>query len=224
MKQDQFKSFTSIMIAFITILGAIAVCNATFAASDASDAEFAGMTASISAQEANLSHQLAAYEHSRVFADYRQYYDLYNLFSEEASKADESAAQALRRQMDEVGGVIAVLWHDFLPQEYIKPDNSAYDVQRELDAQWAEMAQSNDLDPAPHFEEADALRKRTWFLTADTIVFGLAFWFFTMGRIIENRWKYLIAVTGIILMLIGILEIMFPIFEWVQSVLEQVMK
>jgi hypothetical protein len=206
------------MTALIAILSATAVCYATFAASDASDAEFAGMTASISAQEAQLSNQLAAYEHSRIFATYRQYYDLYSLFSDEASKADASSAEALRRQMREIGGVIAILWHDFLPQKYIKPDYSGYDVERELDAQLAEAALSQDLDPAPHFAEADALRKRTWFLTADTIIFGLAFWFFTMGRIIENRLKYLMAFVGIILMLIGVLEIAFSVFERALSV------
>lgn len=217
MKPDRFKSFASVMTALIAILSAIAVCNATFTASDAGDAEFAGMTASISAQEAKLTNQLAAYEHSRVFADYRQYYDLYILFSDEASKADASSAEALRRQMREVGGVIAILWHNFLPPKYIKPDYSGYDVERELDAQMAEAALSQDLNPAPHFEEADSLRKRTWFLTANTIVFGLAFWFFTMGRIIENRLKYLMAFAGIILMLIGVLEIAFPVFESVLS-------
>ena len=217
MKSDRFKSFASVMTALIAILSAIAVCNATFAASNAGDAEFAGMTVAISAQEAKLSKQLEAYEHSRVFTTYRQYYDLYNLYSEEANHADGSSAEALRRQMREVGGVIAILWHYFLPPKYVKPDNSGYDVQRELDAEMAEASLSQDLDPAPHFAEADALRKRTWFLMADTVVFGLAFWFFTMGRIIENRLKYLMAFAGIILMLIGVLEMGLHVFESVFS-------
>lgn len=220
MKHEQFKSFASIMIAFITILSAIAICNATFAASDASDADFAGTTAAISAQETDLSNQLAAYEHSRAFAAYREHYDLYNLLDDEASKADASTAEVLRRQMREVGGSIAVLWHYFFPQEYIMPDNSGYDVTSELDAEWAEATQSKDLDPTPHFDEADILRRRAWFLTADTIVFGLAFWFFTLGRIIENRLKYLMAAAGIILMLIGILEIVFPVFDWIAEMVK----
>ena len=100
------------------------------------------------------------------------------------------------------------------------PDNSAYDVTSELDAEWAQATQSKDLDPTPHFDEADILRQRAWFLTADTIVFGLAFWFFTLGRIIENRLKYLMAAGGMILMLIGILEIMFPVFDWIAEVVK----
>lgn len=220
MKHEPFKSFASIMIAFITILSAIAICNATFAASDAGDADFAGTIAAISAQETKLSNQLAAYEHSRAFAAYLRHYDLYYLLDDEASKADASTAEALRRQMREVGGSIAVLWHHFFLQEHVKSDNSAYDVTSETDAEWATATQSKDLDSATHFDTADVLRQRAWFLTADTIVFGLAFWFFTLGRIIENRLKYLMAAGGIILMCIGILEIIFPVFDWIAEVVK----
>lgn len=218
MKHEPFKSFASIMIAITTILSAIAIGKATFAASDAGDADFAGTIAAISAQETNLSNQLAAYEHSRAFAAYRRHYDLYNLLRDEAGKADASTAETLRRQMREVGGSIAVLWHFFFLHEHVKLDNSGYNVTSELDAEWARATQSKDLDPAPHFDTADRLRHRAWFLTADTIVLGLAFWFFSMGRIIENSLKYLMAAGGIILMCIGALEIAFPVFDWIASV------
>jgi len=202
MKDEKFDSFAAIMVAIVLVLGALATGLAVFAASNAGDADFDGTAAAINSQETTISDSINAYDHFRAYVNYHRYEQLVSLLSDAANSTGGDNAQALQRQIREVGGVSGELRHNFFPPGYILNESEAdesYNVQRELAEARAEAARTKDLESGPHFQLADTLRQRSNLLTADLIVFALAFWFFTVAQAIQNKLKYLFAGGGFLL-------------------------
>ena len=65
MENERFKSTTAVLVAFVTVLGAIVACMATSAASGAANADFDGLNSAIRAQKAEIINEIYAYEHYR---------------------------------------------------------------------------------------------------------------------------------------------------------------
>jgi hypothetical protein len=212
MSDTRFKSFVAVLIACVTVLGAAAACLATVALSSAGDADFEGMSAAINAQREGVVNQINAYEHYRAYTAYMRYLELGYLLQEEANQADSQTAEELDRQRKEIWGLASEMRFSFFQPRYVDPEQGFYNLRRELDEAWADDLQSNDLDPTPHFSQADALRTRSSFLAADMIAFAISFWFLTLAEVIENRWKYLAVILGVLIGLGGILGILFAEF------------
>ena len=212
MPDTRFKSFVSVLIACVTILGATAACLATFALSGAGDEDFEGMSAAINAQREEVVNRINAYEHYRAYTAYIRYLELGSLFQEEATQADAERAQELNKQREEIWGLAGEMRLSFFPPGYVDTRDGSYNVQRELDEAWADDVQSSDVNPRPHFDQADALRTRSSYLIADMIIFAVSFWFLTLSQAIENRWRYLAGALGILAGLGGILGILIAEF------------
>lgn len=207
MKDDRFKSFVAVLVAIVTILGAMAACLATVAGSGASDADFNGVSAAIKAQKAEVVNDVTAYEHYRAYTAYVRYDEMGNLIYDETASSNEQEAQDLTNQRMEAWGLADALRISFFPPRYVDPDTGKYNIRRELDELWAEDAQEDDLNPRPHFTKADLLRKRSLWLTADMIVFAIAFWFLTLAQLVENRAKFFGLAFGVLIALAGTLGI-----------------
>jgi hypothetical protein len=207
MTDTRFKSFVSVLIAFVTILGASAACLASAALSGAGDADFDGMSAAINAQREEIVNQIQAYEHLRAYTAYTRYWELGYMLWNEAIEADPDTAAQLDKQRKEILGLASELNGSFFKSRYLDPQKGIYNLQRELEEAWADDVQSLDLEPRPHFERADALRTRSALLAGDMIIFAVSFWFLTLANVIENRWKYLMITLGILFGLGGILGI-----------------
>ncbi|NOH02517.1 MAG: DUF2834 domain-containing protein [Chloroflexi bacterium] len=209
MKQDNFKSYVAVMVAIVTVLGATAACLASVAVSNAGDADFAGLDASIRAQKADIINNVYAYEHYRAYTAYIRYDELGRLlYDPDADEETDLRNGALQR---EVWGVASGISSVFFSPRYINPDGQ-YDLERELQEAWAQDSQNEDLNAPPYFEESDRLRARSSFLTADMIVFAVSFWFFTLAQAAEKKIKYLWAGIGILFALGGILGILIGRF------------
>ena len=204
MESNRFKSFVAVLVAIVTVLGALTAGLAAKASSDAGDGDFAGMGAAISAQKADIINEVNAYEHYRAYTAYVRYLELGNLSYD--PNADEKDQQSLYDQQQEAWGVADGIISTFFQARYIDPDGT-YDLNRELQEARAEDEQSNDLNYAPYFDKADSLRARSSFLIGNMIVFAVSFWFLTLAQVMENRFKYFMALFGILLGLAGILGI-----------------
>jgi hypothetical protein len=204
MKQDGFKSFIAVLTAIVTVLGATAACLASVAVSTAGDNDFAGLDASIRSQKAEIINYVVAYEHYRAFTSYVRYNELGNLmFDPNADEDTDIRNGAIQR---EVWGVASGISSVFFSPRYITSDGQ-YDLERELQEEFARDAQSEDLNAAPYFEESDRQRVISSNLTADMIVFAFSFWFFTLAQATEKKIKYFWAGLGILIGLAGIMGI-----------------
>src|SRR3970040_575805 len=148
-KQDRFKSNVAILVALVTIFGAMAACLASVAASAASDADFEGVAAAINAQRSDIVNKINAYEHSRAYTSYIRYLELGSLLYAEGVSAGTDSAEA--RWM-EYWGLAEAMKILFFPPRYLDLERGGYNLQRELEEAQAEDAQFNDLNPQPHFE------------------------------------------------------------------------
>lgn len=209
MKQESFKSLIAVLTAVVTVLGATAACLASVAVSNAGDADFAGLDSSIRAQKAEIVNHVQAYEHYRAFTSYVRYNELGNLLYD--PNADEETSFRNGALQREVWGLASGISSVFFRPRYIDADGS-YDLERELQEAFAEDAQSGDLNPAPHFEESDRLRRRSSFLTASMIPLAFSFWFFTLAQATEKNIKYLWAVLGVLIGLLGVTGILLGRF------------
>lgn len=212
MKDDRFKSFVAVLVAIVTILGAMAACLATVAGSSASDADFNGVSAAIKAQKAEVVNDVTAYEHYRAYTSYLRYEEMGNLIYDESVNSSGKDTQELANQRMEAWGLADALKIYFFPPRYVDPETGRYNLRRELDELWAEDTQADDLNAQPHFSEADLLRNRSLLLTADMIIFAIAFWFLTLAQIFENRAKYLGLVCGVLIALAGTFGILIVEF------------
>ena len=202
MENERFKSTTAVLVAFVTVLGAIVACMATSAASGAANADFDGLNSAIRAQKAEIINEIYAYEHYRAFTDYSRYLELGNLLYDPNATEEVSVANGVVQR--EVWGVASGIKSLFFQSRYITPEGT-YDLQRELDEAIAEDAQSEDLNPDPYFAESDRMHRRSSFLTADMIVLAVSFWFLQLAQVTEKRIKYLWLTFGILLGLGGIM-------------------
>lgn len=203
MKEDNFKSLVAVLVAVVTVLGATTACLASVATSTAGDLDFSGLDASIRAQKEDIINTIYAYEHYRAFTTYKRYEELGYLLYD--PNADEQTALRNRALQDEAWGVAAGLTNFFIAR-YINSDGQ-YDLERELQEEWARDAQLHDLDAEPHFLESDVERNRSSFLTANMITFAVSFWFLTVAQITETKLKYLWIGIGIFIALVGIVGI-----------------
>lgn len=191
MKEDRFKSVVAVLVAVVTVLGASAVCLAAVAVSSAGDMDFSGLDISIRAQKAEIINHINAYEHYRAFTDYLRYDEL-------GYQVDDVAEQ------NEAWGVAEAIRYEFFNSRYLSTDRLFYDITRELNSEWAEDTQQEDLNPQPYFDEADTLRVISSSRAGMMIVFAVSFWFLTLAQATEKSIKYLWISLGVLFALSGI--------------------
>jgi hypothetical protein len=209
MGAERFKSVVAVLIALVTILGASAACLSAVAVSQASDQDFFGMSAAINAQRAEIINRVNAFEHARAFATFRRYFELGNLlWNDSADKEAEVAAQ-MQAQSEEYWGLAGEMRQTFFFPRYVGSDGTTYDIERELQEEWADDLQTDDLESGSYFAASDLFRTKSSLLAGDMIVFALAFWFLTLAQVTESRLKYVWSTLGVIAGLAGILGIIF---------------
>ncbi|MEY2817750.1 MAG: hypothetical protein ACKOBL_16115 [Chloroflexota bacterium] len=204
MKHESFKSVIAVLTAIVTVLGATAACLASVAVSTAGDNDFAGLDASIRSQKAEIINYVVAYEHYRAFTSYVRYNELGNLMFDPDADPDTDARNGIIQR--ELWGVASGISSVFFSPRYITSDGN-YDLERELQEEYARDAQNEDLNSAPYFEESDRQRNISSSLTADMIVFAFSFWFLTLAQATEKKIKFLWAGMGIIIGIFGIVGI-----------------
>lgn len=76
MQDNRFKSTMAVLVAFVSVMGAVTAYLATVAASSAGDEDFTGHNASINAQKIENVNYINTYEHYRAFGEYSHYLEL----------------------------------------------------------------------------------------------------------------------------------------------------
>lgn len=197
MKEDKFKSLIAVLIAVITVLGASAACLSAVAVSNASDADFAGIDASLRAEKADIINNINAYADYRAYTEYVRYNELGYLLFEENGNSGEA------------WGLADGLSFSFFNARYLNSD-STYNLERNLQESFAQDGENEDLNAEPYFVKSKALRENSLFLSVNMIVFAVSFWFLTLAQAAESKIKYvwlgfgaLCGLAGIIGLLIG---------------------
>ncbi len=202
-RSDRFQTAIAILIALVTLAGAALGARAALVSTAAGDEDFYGLAASLNAEETKALNTLTMYRNYRAYTAYTRYNVLGDLVAEDRERASDEARSETLGQAMQTAWALAVTVNDFFPARYLNRDGQ-YDVERELGEAWAEAAMKKDLDPQPHFAAANILRGKVSHLLIIIILFTMAVWFFTLAQGLRHTLRYVLAVGGVGLTLVGI--------------------
>ena len=173
---DSFQMVIAILIALVTLVGAVIAWRASVASVQAGDADFAGLIAVLNAEQTLALNNTTLQRHYRAYTEYAMYNGLRETLANGAG--DEAGRWRIERAQ---AANLAVTNELFFPIRYLQRDGS-YDVDRELGEAWAQAGQAQALDPAPAFVEADAARRKSSSLVAIFILLTLSLLFYTFAE------------------------------------------
>lgn len=200
-RTQRLETVVAILIAIATVLGAVVAWRSSIADDGAGDADFAGLRASVRAEETRALNYVNAYENYGAYANYWRYGELGNLIEADLANTSEQEALELERQRADSHD-LSISNQRLFPNKFLDRDGS-YNVKRQMGEMWADAAKENDLNPDPQFVEADQLRaKATWLLAAAAIL-AVALVFYTLVETFGDRMKYVMVVLGSLCMIAG---------------------
>ena len=198
---NRFKIIVAVLIALVTVVGAVAAWRSALIDDQAGDEDFAGLAAAVSAEETHTSSNSTMYANYRAYTAYVRYNELGNLIADDLPDVSESESDALQHQMMEAW-TLAIGASGFFPNRYLNRDGT-YDTDRELGEAWAYAGQQKDLYPEQHFARADRLRAASSWLVAIIILLTVSVWFYTLAEGIDHPVKYVLALGGTGFLLLG---------------------
>lgn len=198
-----FKTSVAVLIAIVAISSAAVAWRAAVHADDADNADLAGLAAVLNAEGTRTSNDARYYQHYAAYTSYVQHkgmgqlvdWDLGNqAYSTEDPTADPLVAELSRRREEAFDQ--ASISQLFLVTRYLDNEEQ-YDGQSELAEAWADAARWQDLNPEPHFAQADQLRDQSNRLVGTLVVFAMALWFCTLASAVKHFVKYGFALAGL---------------------------
>ena len=179
---------------------------------DPSDSEQAGLVAVLNAETTRFINNVDMYKHYRIYTTHALNSELQNqLENDLAVNSDEEPE--LQRELAQVSNEIAASQR-FFPVRYLNRDGS-YNKERELGESWAQASQTMDLNPQPHFDQADDLRIRYTQLMLLFVLITFAITFCDIGEALHKTRKYLrrlalaTIITFTIMTVVGMVQIMW---------------
>ncbi len=202
---DRFRIIVAILIALVALIGAVVAWRSALAADDAGDADFAGLGATLHAEQARTLNNTILYEHYRTYTTYLYHNELGNLIATDLDSSSVDETLALDRQKINAWD-IATANQGFFPNRYLTQDGE-YNTQRELGEAWAEAEQQQDLHAKPHFAEADRLRAKSNWLIGVLIILAISLVLYTLAEGLKSSLKvprYAMALGGTLFMFLGL--------------------
>jgi hypothetical protein len=188
----------ALLIALVTLIGAYVAWRASVAGDNAGDASLDGLNATRNYEETVALNYTQLYENYRAYTAYTRYNELGNQIESDLANTSADEIEALDRQMREAWDAAESF---YFPHEYLKRDG-AYDTARELGEALAEAARQRDLNPQPHFEEADKMQTKSNWLIVVITVLAVALLCFTLVESVNRpALKYALVSLGVIIML-----------------------
>ena len=203
-KESKLETFVAILIAVVTVIGAVIALRASVAADGAGDADFAGLQASLNAEEMRALNNVNAYEHYGAYVNYSRYLRLGNAIADDLvndPNISEDEAFLLDRQRAEAYD-LSNANQTLFPNRFLNRDGS-YSVTRELGEAWADAGKQKDLDPDRHYTEAEGLRQKTNLLLATLSLLAIGLVFFTLVEAAGARLQTIMVGLGGAFSLVG---------------------
>jgi hypothetical protein len=210
-RSQRLETAVAILIAVVTVIGALVAWRSSVADDGAGDADFAGLRASVHAEETRALNYVNAYENYGSYTNYQRYNEMGNLLEADQANASEQEIDYLERQRAD-NHDLSISNQRLFPNKFLDRDG-AYNVKRQIGEMWADAAKENDLNPDPQFAEADQLRsKANWLLLAVAIL-AIALVFYTLVESFGDRMRYVMVALGSLCMIAGITFALFIEFR-----------
>ncbi|HZY43653.1 MAG TPA: hypothetical protein VFF70_02800 [Anaerolineae bacterium] len=199
---NRFQTYIAISIAVATVLGAILAARATILNDTANQADQSGLASAIDLALTRASDEAGRTQNLIAFLDFSQHRRLADLIVTDIEQLD-SSNPAIEQLLDqaETEWNKAIASRSFFDTDYYDKDSQAFDQQRFLDAHFAEVASKKDLEPEPHFNDAEATRAKAVKFVLMIAVLSFALFCFAVAGLFSSRWRYAAAGLGTIILI-----------------------
>lgn len=204
-EENRLGTVVAILIAIVTVIGAIVAWRASVAEDVGGDADYAGLRAAASYQDALASSRVHAYEDDAVFISYYRYKALsdgLDKIIEKASGEREKHLTALTKEMSDLSVANLNLLDELEAARYLKRDGR-FSYTRDVGARMAAAAKKDNLDFESQFKEAEDYRVKTLRLLVAVFILSLSLIFFTLVESFEGAFGYVLLGCGVLTMIGG---------------------
>jgi hypothetical protein len=198
---SRLGTLIAFLIAVVSVVGAVVAWRASVAADGAGDADTAGIRATLNVIETDTLNTINAYSNYGSYTEYQQYRWLGDALAEDLQDADDEELAIWGVELLTAIDRAESMQGSF-ESRYVDPDGT-YALQRQLDEAQADAARERDLNPNPHFAEADALRVKTSDLLIALMILSLSLIFFTLVETVGARGKLALVALGMLCMVAG---------------------
>lgn len=155
---SKINLYNGLLIALLTVIAAVVAWRASVADDAAGDEDYAGLQATVNAEETKALNYVEAMEHYGAFLNFHKNYVLSDRLGEEKGKDAADLAAASLGQF---------------PSRFMNRDGT-YSVQRELGSLWQDASKVKDMDDGKHFEDSEKFRAKSLNLSLAVVVMTLA--------------------------------------------------
>lgn len=193
---SRYSTFVAIMIALVSVVGAIVAWRVAVASSDAGSADTRGLLATVDKEDATTKATIFAIGHQTAFAAFRR--------NDALSEAFYALGGADRNRIAAAFEAAANRTLDFIPRAYLNRQDEL-DVQRDMGEEIAQATVNKDINAQPYFDAADAARVKVQWLLFDLIWLGVALLLLTLADAIQNPLRYVCLIGGLGIFVLGTL-------------------
>ena len=200
-KPDHVKTFIAVLIATVTVVGAIIAWRAAVALGDASNANTSGILATVEREDVKTRATITLIGHHAAYSAFvrdaalaKAYDNLADVHSERTDLYNYARAFRLAANY-------AV---NLIPAAYLDRDEKLNEP-RDLGENIAQDSLNKDVEPEPHFTLSESSQQNAQWLIADLILLGVVLVLLTLADAIRNFLRYLFLLSGMGLFGMGIL-------------------
>jgi hypothetical protein len=207
-ENNRLSTLVALLIAVVSVSGAVVTWRASVSADGAGDADVAGIRATINLTETKALAAVKGYSNYAAFTEYYKYRETGNQIEKEMTELSGDAppeqVAALNNELADTHDLTTAAGMAF-PSEYLNRDGT-YGLSRQTGEYVANASRERDINPQPSFDEADGLRDHTNRLLITLSVLVVALVFYTLIEASDNKkLKYLLLVAGTGVFLAGMI-------------------
>ncbi len=215
-ERDRLKTAVSILIATVTVIGALVGWRISVASGRAGAGDSRGLEAALHA--ANTGSTVSTYLSTNLsfFAEYREHAERAALLERDLAAEPSAGARKVLEDEALVERSLAATARAYVNADYIAIDPETgeeyFDGNRFWDAQWAETAVTQPLDPAPSFAHADESRARARNLTAVTVGLSAALFLLSVATVTRRRTRQILTAVAVPIVFAACIAV--GVIEW----------
>ncbi|MEP7198694.1 MAG: hypothetical protein ABI874_02645, partial [Chloroflexota bacterium] len=184
---NRYSTFIGILLALVSVTGAIVAWRVAVASSDAGSADTHGVLAAVDKEEAALGATITVIGHETAYEGFVRDDALHQAFDKLGRDfADDASAF----------GAAAERTLDFLPRAFLDR-NDRFNVQRDLGEEVADRTLNKDVNAQASFDAADKARSKVQWLLFDLIWLGGALLMLTLADAVQNALRHVFLAAGI---------------------------
>jgi hypothetical protein len=199
---SRFETYIAVCIALATVIGAVLAARATLLNDDANTADQVGLASTIDLALTRSSTEAQRAQNLTAFLDYSQRRASALRMSQQMEQIDPASDRWAA--LDEASSAEwnrAINSRYFFNTDYYDKFTNTWDQQAFMDGQLTEAASLQDLNPAPHFADAESGRDKAARFVGVIAALSLALFSLAVANVIRSRLRFGLAALGTLILI-----------------------